>query len=107
MLNIKFYNSLEEVPRHGQSIVYISASSSEQMTLKETIVEYMWIQVNPVDGVPTGVSHVYDFKQPEPYDDSDHFRKRIRLGVEEPVQYLWIPTDELYKQFKNIFPDDT
>jgi hypothetical protein len=110
MVNLKFYNSLAEVPKHGQSIAYISLKQgcfdSEEITLKETIVEYIWVQVNPVDGIPTGVSHTYDSKQPDPYDDADHFRKRIFLGIEEPIEYLWIPTSELFNQFNNIFPDD-
>jgi len=110
MVNLKFHSSLEKLPEHGQSIAYIELASggfdSEDLLLKETTVEHMWEEIDPSDGYPTGTTVVYDPKNPEPYDDADHLRKRILLGETTPKKYLWLPTEELFNQFDAIFPDD-
>lgn len=98
-VNLTFYKVSERRPLHGQQVLFVEEDHfNKTYDLRMGTVDYVWQEIDPVSGRPTGTTIWYDPAEPPP----ENCRRLIYFDdFETNPDMLWARCDDIEDQ---LFP---
>lgn len=96
-VNFKFYRISERKPSHGESVIFLKERTNSFQPM-ETVVEYVWDEIDPITNQLTGNGCCYS----EDDNVSDFINHRLMIlldGCYAQPDDLWCPIDEYWDSF--------